>query len=86
MAAHDYFSHISSGGATFVDRLKSAGYLTPGAENIAKGYQTTTDVMAGWMKSSGHRANILNCNLRAIGVGVHFGPGGPWWTQDFGWD
>ncbi|MFD6961093.1 CAP domain-containing protein, partial [Streptomyces venezuelae] len=20
-----------------------------------------------------------------LGVGVHFGSGGPWWTQDFGY-
>jgi uncharacterized protein YkwD len=85
MAAHDYFGHIAPGGGTFVDRLKGAGYLLPGAENIAKGYQTSTQVMDGWMKSPGHRSNILNCNLRAIGVGVQFGSGGPWWTQDFGW-
>jgi uncharacterized protein YkwD len=86
MAARDYFSHDSPGGDTFVDRILAAGYRDPGAENIAKGYQTAADVMDGWMESSGHRANILNCELRAIGVGAHFGPGGPWWTQDFGWD
>jgi uncharacterized protein YkwD len=86
MALRDYFSHISPGGDSFVDRILAAGYQDPGAENIARGYQTADEVMDGWMKSSGHRANILNCELHAIGVGVHFGPGGPWWTQDFGWD
>jgi uncharacterized protein YkwD len=86
MAAHGYFGHIAPGGATFIDRLKAAGYRTPGAENIAKGYRSSGEVVAGWMKSPGHRANILNCGLRALGVGVHYGAGGPWWTQDFGWD
>ncbi|GAA2118910.1 hypothetical protein GCM10009780_78290 [Actinomadura alba] len=86
MAARDYFSHDAPDGSTFVDRIKAAGYLSPGAENIAKGYSTPAAVMAGWMKSPGHRANILNCDLRAIGVGAHFAPGGPWWTQDFGWE
>ncbi|MYW44663.1 CAP domain-containing protein, partial [Streptomyces sp. SID161] len=38
-----------------------------------------------WMNSPGHRANILNCGFKTLGVGVHFGPGGPWWTQDFGY-
>ena len=33
------------------------------------------------MNSPGHRRNILNCGLRAIGVG--FAPGNVW-TQDFG--
>lgn len=86
MAARGYFSHIAPGGITFVDRILALGYQDPGAENIARGYQTATSVMSGWMASAGHRANILNCGLRAIGVGAHFGPGGPWWTQDFGWD
>ena len=40
--------------------------------------------MAAWMDSSGHRANILNCELRRSGVGVAEGAGGPWWTQLFG--
>jgi uncharacterized protein YkwD len=86
MAARDYFSHDAPDGSTFVDRIKAAGYLSPGAENIAKGHPTAAAVMAGWMKSPGHRANILNCDLRAIGVGAHFAAGGPWWTQDFGWE
>jgi uncharacterized protein YkwD len=85
MAARDYFSHDSPSGSSFVDRIKAAGYPSPGAENIAKGHPTAAAVVAGWMKSPGHRANILNCGLRAIGVGAHFGAGGPWWTQDFGW-
>jgi uncharacterized protein YkwD len=86
MAARDYFSHDSPSGSSFVDRIKAAGYLSPGAENIAKGYPTAAAVVAGWMKSPGHRANILNCDLRAIGVGAHFAAGGAWWTQDFGWE
>ncbi len=36
------------------------------------------------MNSPGHRANILNCDYKTLGVGVHVGAGGPWWTQDFG--
>jgi uncharacterized protein YkwD len=85
MAAKGYFSHTSPNGDTFVDRIKRAGYSSPGAENIAKGYSTPAAVMEGWMNSPGHRANILNCGLKAIGVGVQTGSGGPWWTQDFGW-
>ena len=37
------------------------------------------------MKSTGHRANILNCSSRAIGVGIGRGGSyGTYWTQDFG--
>lgn len=85
MAANNYFSHTSKNGNTFVDRIKATGYPQPGAENIAKGYPTPAAVMNGWMNSSGHRANILNCGLKAIGVGKADGPGGPLWTQNFGW-
>ena len=41
--------------------------------------------MAGWMDSPGHRANILNCQARAIGVGVAAAADGTlYWTQMFG--
>ncbi|XVQ12060.1 CAP domain-containing protein [Spirillospora sp. CA-255316] len=85
MAANDYFDHTSRNGDSPWKRMEAAGYPSPGAENIAKGYGTAAAVVAGWMKSPGHRANILNCKLRAIGVGMASGSGGPWWTQDFGW-
>jgi Uncharacterized protein with SCP/PR1 domains len=85
MAANKYFEHNSQDGSTPWDRIKRAGYSQPGAENIAMGYPTADAVMEGWMNSPGHRANILNCKLVALGVGVHSGgTGGPWWTQDFG--
>lgn len=40
--------------------------------------------MTSWMNSPGHRANILNCDFKNIGVGIHDAGGGPWWTQNFG--
>ncbi|TDD39785.1 CAP domain-containing protein [Actinomadura sp. KC06] len=85
MAANGYFDHTSRNGDSPWKRMEDAGYPSPGAENIAKGYSTAAAVMKGWMDSPGHRANILNCDLRAIGVGKASGPGGPLWTQDFGW-
>ncbi|MCP2343296.1 CAP domain-containing protein [Actinomadura rupiterrae] len=85
MAAHDYFSHDSRNGDDPWTRIKRQGYTQPGAENIAKGFPDAAAVMKGWMNSPGHRANILNCGLKAIGVGRADGPDGPLWTQDFGW-
>ncbi|WP_345456614.1 CAP domain-containing protein [Actinoallomurus oryzae] len=84
MRVRRYFEHNSPDGRTPWDRIKAAGYSRPGAENIAMGYATAQAVVAGWMKSPGHRANILNCSLKAVGIGVEYGSGGPWWTQDFG--
>jgi uncharacterized protein YkwD len=84
MHLRNYFEHNSLSGATPWDRIKALGYALPGAENIAMGYVTPKAVVDGWMKSPGHRANILNCNLKAVGIGIEYGAGGPWWTQDFG--
>jgi uncharacterized protein YkwD len=53
------------------------------AENIARGQPTPPAVVDGWMNSPGHRANILNCRLTMVGIGVVRGAGGPWWTQVF---
>jgi uncharacterized protein YkwD len=66
------------------DRAEEAGLSNARAENIARGQQSPAAVMDSWMNSSGHRANILNCQLRTLGVGVATGSGGPWWTQLFG--
>lgn len=85
MAVSGTFSHDSPGGASPWDRMKDAGYRDGGAENIGRGYPTATDTVRNWMATSSHRSNILNCKLTATGVGTVEGPGGPWWTQDFGY-
>jgi uncharacterized protein YkwD len=83
MARRDYFSHTTPEGVTFDQRIKAAGYAQPGAENIAAGQRSAEEVMNAWMNSPGHRANILNCQLSAIGVGLD--TNGWYWTQDFGY-
>ncbi len=85
MRARDYFAHDTPDGATPWTRIEAQGYSNPSAENIAMGQRTPQSVVDAWMASPGHRANILNCSSKAIGVGVQFGPNGPWWTQDFGY-
>ena len=54
-------------------------------ENIAKGQCSPAEVVEDWMNSPGHRANILNDDAFAIGVGCH--PIGPsfCWAQEFLW-
>ncbi|MFD3696232.1 sigma-70 family RNA polymerase sigma factor [Streptomyces sp. NPDC058646] len=85
MAARDFFSHTSPDGSDPGKRTTAVGYRwSTYGENIAKGQQTPQQVMDSWMKSPGHRANILNCSFKDIGVGIHQGKGGPWWTQNFG--
>ncbi|WP_406145698.1 CAP domain-containing protein [Streptomyces sp. NBC_01012] len=84
MAARDFFGHTDPDGATPWDRAEAAGVEGLGGENIARGQADAQAVMDAWMNSEGHRANILNCDYKTLGVGVHLGSGGPWWTQDFG--
>ncbi|WP_066369034.1 CAP domain-containing protein [Herbidospora mongoliensis] len=85
MAESGTFDHESPDGASPWDRMARAGYRLGGAENIAKGYQKAGDAVESWLNSPSHRRNILNCQLTVTGVGVNLDPGGPWWTQDFGY-
>ncbi|MGW1126304.1 sigma-70 family RNA polymerase sigma factor [Streptomyces sp. NPDC002526] len=85
MAAQDYFSHTSQDGSGPGERITAAGYRwSTYGENIAKGQRTPADVMNSWMNSPGHRANILNCSFKELGVGIQDSPDGIVWTQDFG--
>lgn len=83
MAARGYLSHTTPEGVSFDERIRRAGYPAPAAENIARGPRSAERVVTMWMDSPGHRANILNCEITAIGVGV--APDGWYWTQTFGY-
>ncbi|WP_033313175.1 CAP domain-containing protein [Streptomyces iakyrus] len=85
MAARGFFDHTDPDGRTPWDRAEKAGISNLGGENIARGQADAAAVMDAWMNSPGHRANILNCDFKTLGVGVEFGSGGPWWTQNFGY-
>jgi uncharacterized protein YkwD len=89
MAQGDYFDHTSPDGTSPSDRAASSGFPHGIGENIAAGYSAAETVMAGWMNSPGHRANILNCAYTVTGigydpgsVGTGWGPGS--WVQVFG--
>jgi uncharacterized protein YkwD len=85
MVANNFFSHTGSDGSSLGDRLRRANYsYSYAAENIAAGSATAKGVMKQWMNSPGHRANILNPNIKHIGIGYQ--PGGAYghyWTQKF---
>ncbi|WP_416973196.1 CAP domain-containing protein [Streptomyces sp. 4F14] len=85
MAARGFFDHTDPDGKSPWDRASAAGISDLAGENIARGQADAASVMEAWMNSPGHKANILNCDFKTLGVGVHFGSGGPWWTQDFGY-
>ena len=73
MAINDYFSHYAPNGTTPWDRIRAQGYsYSMAGENIAAGYLSPDIVVQAWMDSEGHRANILNCGFKDIGVGYYY--------------
>ena len=101
MAFGDYFEHDGPGGDTPLSRMIACGYIPNSqvgyeiGENIGWGtlyLGTPRAIVAAWMASPGHRANILDAHFRdtAIGVSPHVpsslsqGQPGGIYTQDFG--
>ena len=83
------FAHGSN--QAFSNRLLAVDYnCEEGGENIATGFETPRDVVAGCMASQEHCQNILDPDYRSMGTGVVTKPVGNWasdpstWTQDFG--
>jgi uncharacterized protein YkwD len=78
MVRERFFDHTAPDGMSFDERVVSAGYRDSRtlAENIAWGSgseATPAQIVDGWMHSPGHRRNILNGELRDIGVGIASG-------------
>ena len=65
------FSHNSAGGKMNV------------GENIAEGAISPEMVMDGWMRSDGHRANILNASYTKISVSCYYDGSTYYWVQNF---
>jgi uncharacterized protein YkwD len=101
MAFGGYFEHVGPHGDTPVARMRASGYIYSSrigyevAENLAWGTLaagTPRVIVAMWMASAGHRANILDSHFRdtAVGVSPHLpgslggGQAGGIYTQDFG--
>lgn len=88
MGVQNYFEHDSLDGREFGDRMQDEGFAGayPWAENIAAGQPTAADATLGLMNSPGHCRNIMNPELRTIGIGYAYVEGsryGHYWTQDF---
>jgi uncharacterized protein YkwD len=85
-AAHKTMGHVGSDGSTLADRVNLTGYhWSELGENVAVGYATPDEVMAGWMLSSDHRNNILKPEFAHIGVAVTAADDGTlYWTMDLG--
>lgn len=67
-------------------RFRAAGVpYTSIGENVAAGQSTAYAVVRSWMKSPGHRRNILNPSYTHVGIGATSCSKGfsPYWTQMF---
>ncbi len=101
LISDDYFAHVSPGGETPVDRIRATGYIPNSSvgyvigENLAWGTYTLSTpqaIVAAWVASPGHLANILESQYSETGIGVtasvpqSLGEGNPGATyaQEFG--
>jgi uncharacterized protein YkwD len=100
MVSERFFDHTSPSGSTMLERIRRTGYTKRArswalGENIAWGsgsLATAAQIHRSWMKSAGHRANILQRSFREIGIGIESGlpvrlsaaQSGATYTTDFG--
>lgn len=93
MNTRGYFRHQSPEGEDMEDRIRKTGYILDSfekcdcrkwsyavGENIALGQPTPKAVVDAWMKSEGHRRNILSVQYNEMG----FARSGKYWVQTFG--
>ena len=73
------FTHDSPDGTSFSDRLQrfypQRSHVWSVGENLlmsGPSEPSSAEVVAAWMKSAGHRANLLNPRWRELGVGARF--------------
>lgn len=80
-------SHTRPDGSKCFTVLKEYGVTAaPTGENAAWGSVSPQEVVDAWMQSEGHRANILNPEARAMGVGYYYNSSSTWghqWIQIF---
>jgi uncharacterized protein YkwD len=84
MVARAYFAHVAPDGGTLLDRIAAAGWVPrsgdwTAGEDLAWGTGALASpqrIIAAWMASPGHRANILRPEFDEIGMAVVTGAPG----------
>jgi uncharacterized protein YkwD len=88
MATHNFFSHTGSNGSTEADRVAAAGYgYWMLGENIAAGQASVDEVLAAWLASPAHCANMMNSGFKEVGLSCGFAAGSQYqryWTLELG--
>jgi uncharacterized protein YkwD len=87
MAERQTLGHAGRDGSTPGERATRAGYPWRAVgENIASGQSSAEQVVADWLKSSHHCANLMDPDYSEMGVGFAVAPQGEgrmYWSQVF---
>ncbi len=85
MARRGVMDHAGSDGSTPASRATRAGYAWQMVgENVAAGQSTPEQVVAEWLGSARHCANIMSAEFTEMGVAVAADASGVYWAQVFG--
>lgn len=77
MADHDFIGHVSPTTGNAADRVKRAGAQPELLlENVGQAY-TPDELHKSLMTSPGHRSNVLNPQVKRVGIGVAHGKSAP---------
>jgi len=77
------FSHTRPNGDPWSTAFSDCGVFGHRGENLAYGQKTPARVVAAWMASPGHKANILNEKYSMLAVGVYQKGNTLYWAQAF---
>ena len=69
-------NHLSHEVVGTLDRRLNASFHAKGwaVENVSAGYATADAALAGWQRSAGHNANLLDGHMRRMGIAVADAP------------
>ncbi len=71
MCAEQYWAHVSPKGTTPWVYIAGSGYkYSVAGENLARDFSDTPSMVAAWMNSPTHKANIVNTKYADIGIAV----------------
>jgi uncharacterized protein YkwD len=88
MARYGYMQHTGRDGSSPAERITRSGYRwREVGENLASGVMTPAEVVAGWLASPEHCANLMHPAYREMGVAFAVNPGdarGIYWAMELG--
>src|ERR1700683_1165314 len=88
LADHGYMEHTGRDGSSPQERVTRSGYRwRETGENLASGIMTPEEVVAGWLQSPAHCANLMDAAFTEMGIAFGVNPRderGVYWALEFG--